>query len=279
MTGIDRRALWLASLAAVLGATSAAGQERPADPAETPPAHDEGAMPAHWRGSERIAFLIYPGMTALDMVGPHYMLTNLLGATTHVVAKTKEPVKSDTGLVFLPDADFETCPRDLDILCVPGGTTGTLAAMKDEATLRFLRDRGERARFVTSVCTGSLLLGAAGLLKGYRATSHWVTKPLLPIFGAIVTDGRVVRDRNRITGGGVTAGLDFGLGLVGELRDRTYAEAVQLLAEYAPEPPFQAGDYRTAPSEPKAILDAMFVRFVAQARQDAQAAFDRVGRH
>ncbi len=161
---------------------------------------------------------------------------------------------------------------------MPGGTTGTVEAMKDEATLRFLRDRGDRAKFVTSVCTGSLLLGAAGLLKGYRATSHWVTKPLLPTFGAIVGDGRVVRDRNRITGGGVTAGLDFGLGLVSELRDRTYAEAVQLLAEYAPDPPYQAGDYRTAPREPKAILEAMFVAFVAQTEKDAKAAFDKVGR-
>jgi cyclohexyl-isocyanide hydratase len=120
-------------------------------------------------------------------------------------------------------------------------------------------------------------LPPSGLLKGYRATSHWLTKPLLPLFDALPADGRVVRDRNRITGGGVTAGLDFGLGLVGELRDRTYAEAVQLLAEYAPEPPYQAGDPRTAPAEPKAVLDQMFVEFLRTAEVQARAAFARVG--
>jgi putative intracellular protease/amidase len=284
MTDLTRRDAALASLAALIAAGRSPAAAQSASPQATPSgdmpaAHDMAAMPKHWMGSEKIAFLIYPGMTALDMVGPHYMLTNLLGAKTHIVAKTREPVKSDTGLVFLPDTDFASCPANLDILCVPGGTTGTVEAMKDDATLRFLKDRGERARFVTSVCTGSLLLGAAGLLKGYRATSHFVTKPLLQIFGATIGEGRVVRDRNRITGGGVTAGLDFGLGLIGELRDRTYAEAVQLLAEYAPEPPFQAGDYRTAPKEPKAILDAMFVKFVAETERDAKAAFDRVGRN
>jgi putative intracellular protease/amidase len=279
MSTVDRRQLGLASLAAVLAADSPAwAQGQAASPAETPAAHDLAAMPRHWTGSETIAFLIYPGMTALDMIGPHYMLTNLVGATTHIVAKSREPVRSDTGLVFLPDADFTSCPANLDILCVPGGTTGTLEAMKDEATLRFLKDRGERARFVTSVCTGSILLGAAGLLKGYNATSHWLTKPLLPIFGSTIGEGRVVRDRNRITGGGVTAGLDFGLGLLGELRDRTFAEAVQLLAEYAPEPPFAAGDYRTAPKEPKAILSTMLSGFVADATREAGAAFEKVGR-
>jgi cyclohexyl-isocyanide hydratase len=278
MSSIDRREVGLAGLAALLaGGAPAWAQVQAASPAETPAAHDLAAMPRHWTGSEMIAFLIYPGMTALDMVGPHYMLTNLVGATTHIVAKSREPVRSDTGLVFVPDTDFASCPANLDILCVPGGTTGTLEAMKDDATLRFLKDRGECARFVTSVCTGSVLLGAAGLLKGYNATSHWLTKPLLPIFGATIGDGRVVRDRNRITGGGVTAGLDFSLGLLGEPRHQTFAEAVQLLAEYALEPPFAAGNYRTAPKEPKAILDSLFVRFRAQAQAEAQAAFERVG--
>jgi putative intracellular protease/amidase len=249
--------------------TPSASHGQPASPAE--PAHDMNAMPAHWMGKEQIAFLIYPDFTALDMVGPHYMLTNLMGATTHIVAKTRDPIRSDTGLVFLPSATFEECPLDLDIICVPGGTSGTLAAMQDIATLRFLKDRGSRAKFVTSVCTGSLVLGAAGLLDGYRATSHWLTTSVLPIFGAIPTAGRVVRDRNRITGGGVTAGIDFGLGLVGELRDRTYAEAVQLLAEYAPEPPFQAGSPETAPAPAKQILDAMFVNFLADTKTRAGA--------
>ncbi|MGQ3029346.1 MAG: DJ-1/PfpI family protein, partial [Ferrovibrionaceae bacterium] len=122
--------------------------------------HDMSSMPAHWMGSEQIAFLIYPQFTALDMVGPHHMLTSLMGATVHMVAKTLDPVVSDAGLIVSPTKTFEQCPADLDVICVPGGTSGTLAAMQDEATMRFLRDRGGRAKHVTSVCTGSLLLGA-----------------------------------------------------------------------------------------------------------------------
>jgi hypothetical protein len=121
------------------GGSAAWAQGQQASPPETPAAHDLTAMPGHWIGSETIAFLIYPGMTALDMVGSHYMLTNLVGATTHIVARTRKPVRSDTWLVFAPDADFDSCPANLNILCVPGGTTGTLEAMKDEATLRFRR--------------------------------------------------------------------------------------------------------------------------------------------
>lgn len=225
------------------------------------PGHDMSSMPANWVGSEKIAFLIYPEFTALDMVGPHYMFTNLMGATTHVVAKTSDLVKSDTGLLFQSTKTFDNCPADLDIICVPGGSTGTLAAMGDDATIAFLKDRGSRAKFVTSVCTGSLILGAAGLLTGYKATSHWAAKSLLPIFGAIPTDGRVVQDRNRITGGGVTAGIDFGLSLVGQLRDRQYAESVQLLAEYAPAPPYDAGTPERAPVAVKDMMDSMFVDF------------------
>jgi putative intracellular protease/amidase len=237
--------------------------------------HDMSAMPAHWTGKEQIAFLIYPEFTALDMVGPHYMLTGLMGATTHVVAKTREIVKSDTGLMFQPSASFDDCPADLDIICVPGGAAGTLAAMQDEATISFLKDRGSRAKFVTSVCTGSLLLGAAGLLRGYRATSHWTMKPLLPIFDAIPTEGRVVRDRNRITGGGVTAGIDFGLSLVGQLRDRTYAEFVQLLAEYAPEPPYDAGSPQRASAEVNAMMDGMFADFKKKTEDIAREVYAR----
>jgi putative intracellular protease/amidase len=226
-------------------------------------------------GSEQIAFLIYPEFTALDMVGPHHMLTSLMGAKTHLVAKSREPIKSDTGLVVVPSATFDECPMDLDIICVPGGTAGTLAAMQDDATIAFLRDRGARAKHVTSVCTGSLVLGAAGLLDGYEATSHWAVAHLLPIFGARPRAARVVKDRNRVTGGGVTAGIDFGLSLVGQLRDRTYAEGVQLIAEYAPEPPFNAGTPGTAPAEVRAIIDPMFTGFIKQAEAIGREAFAR----
>jgi len=235
------------------------------------PAHDLSAMPAHWMGKEQIAFLIYPGFTALDMIGPHYMLTNLMGATVHIVAATPAPVTSDTGLVFTPSHTFADCPADLDILCVPGGTTGTLAAMQDEATMAFLRDRGARAKYVTSVCTGSLVLAAAGLLQGYKATSHWIAKDSLAHFGAIPTDGRIVQDRNRITGGGVTAGIDFGLMFIATLRDRQYAEAVQLLAEYAPEPPFNAGTPETAPKETMQMMQSMLAGFVQKVDAFAKA--------
>lgn len=240
--------------------------------------HDMSSMPAHWMGSEQIAFLIYPQFTALDMVGPHHMLAGLMGATVHIVARTRDPVRSDTGLVFIPSATFEECPRDLDILCVPGGTRGTLAAMEDEATMGFLKDRGGRAKYVTSVCTGSLVLGAAGLLAGYGATSHWATRSLLPIFGASPVDARVVEDRNRITGGGVTAGIDFGLTLVGRLRDRPYAEAVQLIAEYDPQPPFSAGAPGRAPVEVRGLVDGMFTGFLRQAADVGRAAFSKFGR-
>lgn len=249
--------------------SAAAGQEQPAG------SDMMSQVPANWIGTEKIAFLIYPEFTALDMVGPHHMLTSLMGATTHVVAKTREIVRSDAGLMFQPSATFEDCPADLDIICVPGGSAGTLAAMQDDATIRFLKDRGSRAGFVTSVCTGSLILGAAGLLTGYRATSHWATKSLLPIFGAIPSEGRVVRDRNRITGGGVTAGIDFGLSLVGQLRDRNYAEGVQLMAEYAPEPPYDAGSPQRASAEVYTMMDSMFVSFKEHAAQIGREAYMR----
>ena len=263
-------------LAAALAAATAL-PFAPAAAAEASPAqeHDMSMTPPEWTKAETIAFLIYPRFTALDMVGAHHMLASLLGAKVQIVARTKEPVASDMGLVFTPTASFEDCPADLDILCIPGGSSGTLAAMEDEATLRFVRDRGGRAKFVTSVCTGSLILGAAGLLDGYRATSHWVVKPSLSIFGATPAEGRVVIDRNRITAAGVTAGMDFGLALVGHLRDRPYAEVVQLLAEYAPQPPYDAGSPDRAPAAVREMVEAMFPTFLADVETKGRAAFAR----
>ncbi len=269
---ISKRDLLIASAAGIaaagLHAASAAEavQQLPTD-------DDMSKVPPGWVGKEQIAFLVYPEFTALDMVGAHAMLSGLMGSTVHIVGKTRDIVKSDSGLHFQPSATFDECPRNLDIICVPGGANGTLAAMQDDATLRFLKDRGTHARFVTSVCTGSLLLGAAGLLTGYRATSHWAAIPVLPIFGVEATEGRIVRDRNRITAGGVTAGIDFGLSLVGQLRDRQYAEVVQLMAQYAPEPPYDAGTPEKAPPDVTRMTRDMFVDFNKLAEQVGRDAY------
>lgn len=277
---ITRRQFALASAAAAAAASSLAraadtppSTTAPSDVAPTTPGHDMSSMPASWMGSEKIAFLVYPQFTALDMAGPYHMLASLMGSTTQLVAKTREPVRSDNGLTVLPDATFDDCPRDLDVICVPGGAEGTLAAMQDEATLRFLKDRGSRAKFVTSVCTGSLILGSAGLLDGYRATSHWAARSVLPTFGATPVDARVVTDRNRITGGGVTAGIDFGLELVGRLRDRVYAEGVQLIAEYAPLPPYDAGTPERAPVEVRTMITEMFNEFIEKSKTAGRMSF------
>jgi cyclohexyl-isocyanide hydratase len=225
--------------------------------------HEMNELPAHWHGKENIGFLIYPGFTALDMVGPHYMLGSLLGAKTFIVARHKNVVVSDTGLSFVPAVTFDECPPSLDILFVPGGSQGTIDAMRDQATIDFLKSRGRSSKYVTSVCTGSLLLAAAGLLQGYRATSHWVAVDSLAEFGAIPVKDRVVIDRNRITGGGVTAGIDFGLTLLAKLRDDRYAQAVQLLAEYDPDPPFDAGSPDKAPQDLVKLVSGMFPSFLS----------------
>ncbi len=261
MPAADRRRLLLLGLLATLYPGSALAQQRPNG---TPADHDMSALPDSWTRPDQIAMLAYPGMTLLDLVGPQYMFAALMGATVHVVGRTAEPVLTDTGVAVLPTATFDQCPADLTVLFVPGGTTGTLEAMADPATRRFVADRGARATYVTSVCTGSMILGAAGLLGGYRATSHWIAKPHLAAFGATAAEGRVVRDRNRITGAGVSAGLDFGLELIALLRDSTYAQAVQLMCEYDPVPPFHSGSPQTATAEVAGIVSAMFEGFSTQ---------------
>lgn len=194
----------------------------------------------------RIAMLLFQGMTALDVVGPQTLLAGLAGPRIHLVAEHLGPVASDTGLAIVATADFTSCPRDLDVLFVPGGD-GTPGQMRDARLLAFLRDRAERAAWVTSVCTGSLILGAAGLLTGYRATSHWcVRDSVLPLLGAIPVDARVVFDRNRGTAAGVSAGLDFALALAARLRGPDHARTSQLVAEYAPAPPFESGTPQAA---------------------------------
>jgi cyclohexyl-isocyanide hydratase len=190
-----------------------------------------------------IGMLLYPGLTLLDLIGPHTVFSWF--ANIHLVWKTTDLVRTDTGIGVKPNATFATCPRELDILFVPGGF-GQQNLMADSEAIAFLADRGARAKFVTSVCSGSLLLGAAGLLQGYKATSHWAAREGLSAFGAEPTDARVVVDRNRITGGGVTAGIDFGLVVLAKLRGDDAAKLTQLAMEYDPEPPFNSGSPKTA---------------------------------
>ena len=190
-----------------------------------------------------IGMLLYPGLTLLDLIGPHTVFSWF--ANIHLVWKTTDLVRTDTGIGVKPNATFATCPRELDILFVPGGF-GQQNLMADSEVIAFLADRGARAKFVTSVCSGSLLLGAAGLLQGYKATSHWAAREGLSAFGAEPTDARVVVDRNRITGSGVTAGIDFGLVVLAKLRGDDAAKLTQLAMEYDPEPPFNSGSPKTA---------------------------------
>ena len=261
MTDMNRRTMTLLALVSpfVIGAATAQRSEHKV------PDMGRGMDAVPWMGDEQIAMLIYPGMTVMDLIGPHCMFGALMGARIDLVAKSLDPVTSDAGVTIVPTATFATCSRDLTILFAPGGTDGTLAAARDPETLAFLADRGALAKYVTSVCSGSLLLGAAGLLKGYKATSHWSCRDALAGFGAIPTDARVVRDRNRITGAGVTAGLDFGLSMIAELRGRIYAECSQLMGEYDPDPPFNAGSMKTAPADVKAAMIEMAADFTRKA--------------
>jgi len=268
MIDINRRkALVLALSAPFAPYVAHAAGEQPQEPQHKMPS----AGNVHWMGDEQIAMLMYPGMTVLDLIGPQSMFGGLMGAKVYLVAKSLDPVTSDAGVTITPTATFKTCPRDLTVLFTPGGADGTLAAAKDAETLAFMADRGARAKYVTSVCSGSLLLGAAGLLKGYKATSHWSVRHVLAGFGAIPTDARVVRDRNRITGAGVTAGLDFGLTMVADLRGRIYAECCQLMSEYDPDPPFNAGSIKTAPAEVKTPMIEMLADFVKKSEALAAA--------
>ncbi len=193
-----------------------------------------------------IGLLLFPRLTQLDLTGPFEVFANTPGATVHLLWKTLDPVRAITGMGIVPDTTLADCPQ-LDVICVPGGS-GVAEVMEDPEVLDFLRRQAVGARYVTSVCTGALVLGAAGLLRGKRATTHWGSHDFLATLGAIPTQGRVVRDGNIFTGGGVTAGIDFALTLVAEMCGPEVAQAIQLQIEYAPAPPFDAGSPETAPS-------------------------------
>lgn len=209
-----------------------------------------------------IGMLIFPDMTQLDFTGPYEVFAQLPGCEVKVIAKTSLPVAAKGGLKFIPDTTIDDAPP-LDLIFVPGGP-GVGALMEDRKVLDFLRRQAQQARYVTSVCTGALVLGAAGLLKGYRATTHWLSLELLPVFGATAMPDRVVFDRNRVTGGGVTAGIDFALTIAGEIMGAETAKSIQLLIEYNPAPPFACGHPGTA--------DAAIVENVRRARAPMQAA-------
>ena len=187
----------------------------------------------------QIGMLLFPQLTQLDLTGPQEVLARIPDTRVHIVAKTRDPVTAETGLTLVPSATFDEVP-EVDLLFVPGGV-GQIAAAEDEATMDWIQRTGATARWVTSACTGSLLLGVAGLLRGYRAATHWAFMDLLPLVGAIPTHKRVVVDRNRMTSGGVTAGIDIALTIAAEVAGREAAETIQLQLEYDPEPPFRAG--------------------------------------
>jgi cyclohexyl-isocyanide hydratase len=211
--------------------------------------------------STSIVFALFPGVTQLDFTGPHQVFSRLPEAEVILASSTGGSIEAD-GIVFSGLrrlADIRRC----DVLCVPGGL-GTIGAIEDADFLRELRRLAADARFITSVCTGSLVLGAAGLLRGKRAACHWAWRDLLKPFGAIADPGRVVQDGNVVTGGGVTAGIDFALTLVARLAGRGVAEEIQLAMEYAPAPPFEAGRPETAPP---AVLNHLKERYAASEGQ------------
>ena len=219
-----------------------------------------------------IGMILYPNMTQLDLTGPYEVFARMPSARVHLIAASLEPVRSERGLRLVPDVDF-ACAPELDILFVPGGP-GQREVMEDQALIGFLRECGARARYVTAVCTGALLLGAAGLLRGYRATTHWLSLDLLAPLGATPVAERVVIDRNRITGGGVTAGIDFALTVAATLYGDETAQAIQLAIEYDPAPPFASGSPRSA--DPALVAQA---RTASQAfQEERRRQVERVGR-
>jgi len=216
-----------------------------------------------------VVFPIFPGVTQLDFTGPLQVLDRKPEVDVTVASVGGVPVHAH-GLVFAELARLEDIGQ-CDVLCVPGGG-GVAQAIQDDVFMRQIRRLGLQARYVTSVCTGSLILGAAGLLEGRRAACHWASRDLLPLFGAIPDPSRVARDGNVITGGGVTAGIDFGLTLLAELTDDMTAQAAQLGLEYAPAPPLGAGRPDIAPA---AVLQRVTER-TAESRQPFREAVERV---
>jgi cyclohexyl-isocyanide hydratase len=223
----------------------------------------------------QIGIVVFPKVTQLDFTGPLQVFSSLPGATVHLIWKRIEPVPSDTVLTVMPTVSFADCPQ-LDVICVAGGA-GTDDMVNDEEMLGFLRAQSRGAKYITSVCTGSLVLGAAGLLDGYKATTHWTGIGYLAAYGVEPVKTRVCVDRNRVTGGGVTAGIDFALTLVSIMIDRQTAEAIQLGLEYNPAPPFNAGSPDSAPPEILALQKGRIAPSQARRAEAVDRAAARLG--
>ncbi|HLI94665.1 MAG TPA: DJ-1/PfpI family protein [Candidatus Baltobacteraceae bacterium] len=235
--------------------------------AESPESH---ATP---HGAQRIAMLVYPGMTALDMVAPQLIFAALGNTDVQLVWKDRKTVLSDTGVPIVPTQTFDEVAPGLTVLFAPGSS---YPVMNDPKVVAFMQRVGPSAEYVTSVCTGALILGAAGLLRGYRATTHWVFHDVLATLGATPVAERVVVDRNRITGAGVTAGLDFGLRMAAKLRGDDYARMLQLIFEYDPQPPFDAGSKAKAGEKIGRKVRTIFAPALASAKKEAAIARERL---
>ena len=243
---MDRRLfIRTATTGALAGAMLGSGHASAGQAGATPQFAGAAAGDASAGSKFQIGMVIYDRMTNLDFVGPCDTFARVPMAQVHVLAKTRDPITTDSNHRVLADMTLDEAP-ELDMIFIGGGL-GCGAMMEDPEVLDFLRTRAPRAKWVTSVCTGALVLGAAGLLKGYKAATHWAAMDILPVLGAIPTHQRVVIDRNRITGGGVTAGIDFGLTLVSTVWGPELAQMIQLGEEYDPQPPFNAGSPNAAP--------------------------------
>lgn len=212
------------------------------------------------------SLLLFPELTQLDLTGPYEVFCRCPEARVELLWKDRVPVKTEHGLMLAPTASLAEVPA-VDVLCVPGGF-GVNALLEDAEVLGHLRRLAASARYVTSVCTGALVLGAAGLLQGKRATTHWSARDFLPAFGALPTAGRIVRDGNLLTGGGVTAGIDLALTVAAELYGQPVAEGIQLAIEYDPHPPFNAGHPDQAPA---ALVAAALARIAPRHAERAAA--------
>jgi cyclohexyl-isocyanide hydratase len=218
-----------------------------------------------------IVFVLFDNVTQLDFTGPVQFLSRLPGAQVHVVSKGGKAVSTDCGFSILPRSGFAECPQ-ADILCVPGGH-GVRDAIADPEIVDFVREQGKDADYVTSVCTGAFILGAAGYLQGKKATCHWAYTQLLPLFGATHVPARVVHDSNLITAGGVTSGIDFALSLIATIASEDVARTIQLALEYDPAPPFGGGSLESSSDE---TVDSLRARVYDKAASDMKIAIQSI---